>query len=186
MSKFNINNRTRLQEDKCAIEILNRDNEIISQRPFQSYLSNVDPSRDKYFDSFDQPGIFQTGNFSGYPSSIDNSSSLRKGKYGNIITNTGKKRENKESQRFNPPFKGPQTMELNTDVMSRLYSGELTKDKKSIRGKTIDRFIPLIPELEDQIQNPKNLIPKYWVRGGMDTKTVIRNIDYLKSCGLKR
>jgi hypothetical protein len=77
-------------------------------------------------------------------------------------------------------------MALNPDVMSKLYSGEITKDRTSIRGKEIDRFIPLIPALEEQVQNPKNLIPTYWVRGGMDTRAVIRNIDYMKTCGLTR
>jgi len=186
MSEFNINSRTRLQEDKCAIDMLNEDNKIISERPFQPYLSNVDPSRDKYFDSFDQPGVFQTGNYTGLPSHIDDGSSIRQGKYGNILTHDRTKRVNKASDRFNPPFKGAQTMSLKPDVMSRLYSSELTKDKQTDRGKSIDRFVPLIPELEGQIQNPKNLVPTYWVRGGMDTKTVIRNIDYLKTCGLKR
>ncbi len=186
MSNFDINNHTRLQEDKCAIEMLNADNKIISERPFQPYLSNVDPSRDKYFDSFDQPGIFQTGNYTGYPSHVDDGSALREGKFGNILTHDRTKRQNKESQRFNPPFKGAQTSTMNPDHMSQLLSGGLTRDKTSMRGKNIDRFIPLIPELEDQIQNPKNLIPTYWVRGGMDTKAVIRNIDYLKTCGLKR
>lgn len=185
MSNFNINNTTRLYDDKCSINMLNKENKIISNRPFQPYLSNVDPSRNKYFDSFDQPGVFQTGNYTGLPSHIDDSSAIRQGKYGGILTHDRTKSQSK-IERFNPPYKGPQTMVLDPDTMSKLYSGELTKDKKSLRGKEIDRFIPLIPELEDQVQNPKNLIPKYWVRGGMDTKTVIRNIDYLKTCGLKR
>ena len=186
MLKFNINNNTNINSDKCSIQMLNEDNKIIGDRPFQPYLSDVDPSRNKYFDSFDQPGIFQTGNYSGLPSHIDDGSQIRQGKYGNIVTHDKTKRENQRSDRFNPPFKGAQTMALNPDVMSELYSGEYTIDRRSTRCKTIDRFVPLIPELENQIQNPKNLIPEYWVRGGMDTKTVIRNIDYLKSCGLKK
>lgn len=185
MSTFNINNHTRLQDDICTIEMLNSDNKIISERPFQPYLSNVDPSRNKYFDSFEQPGVFQTGNYAGLPSHVDDSSALKLGKYGEILTHDRTKRQNPENNRVNPADKSAHTMALNPDVMSKLYNGEITKDKSSIRGKEIDRFVPLIPELEEQVQNPKNLIPTYWVRGGMDTKTVIRNMDYLQTCGLK-
>lgn len=186
MSKFNINNLTNLQEDECAIRASNNENKIISERPFQSYLSNVDPSREKYLDSFDQPGVFQTGNYSGLPSHIDDSSALRLGKYGEILTHYRTRRQNKKSSRYNPPNKAVHTMALNPDTMSQLYSSEITRDKTSLRGKEIDRFVPLLPSLENQIQNPKNLVPTYWVHGGMDTRTVIRNIDYLKTCGLKR
>ena len=186
MSQFQINNHTALRDDRCAVEMLNSDNKVISERPFQPYLSNRDPSRDKYFDSLNQPGVFQTGNYSGLPSHIDDSSALRLGKYGQIITHDRTKHINPATTRVNPPNKASHTMALNPDVMSKLYSGEITKDRTSIRGKEIDRFIPLIPALEEQVQNPKNLIPTYWVRGGMDTRAVIRNIDYMKTCGLTR
>ncbi len=187
MSKFDINNSSRLYNDKCAVEMLNQDNETIGSYNFQPYLSNVDPSRDKYFDSLNQPGVFQTGNYTGLPSHIDDSSAIRQGKYGGIVTHDKTKRINKTSdQRLNPPYKGAQTMALDPDTMSQLYSGELTKDKISIRGKEINRFVPIVPSLQGHIQNPKNIIPTYWVRGGTDTRTVIRNIDYFKSCGIKK
>jgi hypothetical protein len=185
-NRFNINNNTRLQDDRCAIEMLNADNQIINDRRFQPYLSNIDPSRNKYFDSFNQPGVFQTGNYAGLPSHIDDSSSMRLGKYGEIMTHDRTKRQNPETSRVNPANKSVQTMALNPDVMSRLYISEMTKDRASIRGREIDRFVPLIPELENEVQNPKHLIPTYWVRGGMDTKSVIRNIDYMKTCGLQK
>jgi len=186
MAKLPIDNRTNLNNDACAVSNFNKNNETLSQHPFQPYLSNVNPSRDKYFDSFNQPGVFQTGNYAGLPSHIDDSSALRLGKYGEILTHDGTKRPIPASKRVNPPNKTAHTVALNPDVMSRLQTGELTKDKISLRGKEIDRFVPLLPELEEQVQNPKNLIPEYWVRGGMDTRAVIRNIDYLKTCGLKR
>lgn len=176
---------TRLQDDKCAINMINHDNIIISKYQLPSYMGNSDPSRHKFLDSIGTPGIFQTGNYAGYPSHIDIGSKIRNGNSGNIITHTGA-RQNLKGEYMGPPDKEAKTMALNPDDMSKLLSGDLTKDKMSIRGKEIDRFVPLIPQLEGQIQNPKNLIPKYWVRGGMDTRVVIRNADYLKMCGLKR
>ena len=46
-------------------------------------------------------------------------------------------------------------------------------------------FIPLVPHLAENVQNVDHIIPTYWVRGGMSTRTIVRNIDYLKSCGIK-
>jgi hypothetical protein len=50
---------------------------------------------------------------------------------------------------------------------------------------SIDTFIPLVPCLKGEVQNVKHIIPEYWVRGGADTRTVVRNIDYLRMCGFK-
>lgn len=186
MTDFIINRNTRLNDDLCAIRMLNKVNKMSSQYYHPPYLENIDPSRGKYFDSVQQPGVFQTGNFAGFPSHIDDGSKIRNGKMGNIVTHDKTKRVFKIETYLAPPYMGPKTIALEPDVMSKLYLGELTHDKESLRGKNIDRFVPLLPEIESQIQNPKHLIPKYWVRGGMDTRVVIRNIDYLKTCGLKK
>ena len=49
------------------------------------------------------------------------------------------------------------------------------------------RFTPLVPSLSRTIQNPKNLIieeanDKY-VRGGVASRQLIRDKNYLKKCG---
>jgi len=185
--KFDINNNTNINNDECFLNQGDINNQTMSKYRLTSFFPENDPSRNQYLDSFNQPCLFQTGNFAGFPNHIDDSSAIRQGKYGGILTHDGTKRPNPCSNRVNPPFKGPQTRALDPDTMSRLYSGELTHDKSyPLREKVIDRFEPLIPEIRDEIQNPRNLIPTYWVNGGMSTKTVVRNIDYLKSCGLKR
>jgi len=185
--KFDINNNVQLTNDTCFKTLENEMNEKTASYMFQSYLSDNDPTRGKYLDSFNQPCVFQTGNYSGFPNRIDDSSSIRQGKYGGIITHDGTKRTNPIECHVNPPYKGPHTMAINPDAMSRLYSSELTHDKSlPLRERSINRFEPLIPEIKDEVQNPVHYIPTFWVRGGMDTKTVVRNIDYLKSCGLKR
>ena len=84
------------------------------------------------------------------------------------------------------PFMGAgNTCILNADVESKLKFGEDTfvpKSMNELSGITIDRFIPLIPCIKDNIQDPIHLIPSSWVRGGADTRAVIRNIDYRKQC----
>ena len=39
---------------------------------------------------------------------------------------------------------------------------------------------------EENVQNIDHIIPTFWVRGGMSSRSVIRNVDYLKSCGFKK
>lgn len=76
-----------------------------------------------------------------------------------------------------------------TDVNSKLNMGIDTRTKKSnniTSSYSADTFIPLVPHIAENIQNPKHIIPEYWVRGGMSSRVVLNNIDYLKSCGFKK
>lgn len=71
------------------------------------------------------------------------------------------------------------------DVESKLKLGEDTfvpKSMNSLSGITIDRFEPLIDCIENNIQDTKHIVPEHWVRGGADTRAVIKNIDYRKHC----
>ena len=77
----------------------------------------------------------------------------------------------------------------NTDLSSQLKFGKETRTNKStnsLKNYSVDNFIPLVPYLAENVQNTEHIIPTYWVRGGMSSRTVVRNIDYLKSCGLKK
>ena len=84
------------------------------------------------------------------------------------------------------PYMGSgKTCALYPNVESKLKFSEITTVPKSINslsGITIDRFTPLIPCIEENIQDTQHLIPTHWVRGGADTRAVIRNIDYRKQC----
>ena len=74
---------------------------------------------------------------------------------------------------------------LLSDVESKLKLGEDTfvpKSMNSLSGITIDRFEPLIDCIENNIQDTKHIVPEHWVRGGADTRAVIKNIDYRKHC----
>ena len=66
--------------------------------------------------------------------------------------------------------------------------GELTnygKSSNSLSGISINRFIPLIPSIRENIQDPEHIVPSYWVNGGLSTRNNLKNINYLKSCGKK-
>jgi len=73
-----------------------------------------------------------------------------------------------------------------------LQSGEDTSQKKqcnTLSGVYIDRFVPLVPCLEQNIQNPVHLVEEVasrdWIRGGIPSRDIVRNTDYLKKCGYK-
>tara|TARA_B100001248_G_C27363468_1_gene447719 strand:+ start:983 stop:1405 length:423 start_codon:yes stop_codon:yes gene_type:complete len=84
------------------------------------------------------------------------------------------------------PYMGSgKTCALYPNVESELKFSEITTVPKSINslsGITIDRFTPLLPCIKDNVQDTKHLVPTQWVRGGADTRAVIRNIDYRKQC----
>ena len=37
--------------------------------------------------------------------------------------------------------------------------------------------------IAENVQNTDHIIPEYWIRGGMNSRSVHRNINYLRSCG---
>ena len=77
----------------------------------------------------------------------------------------------------------------NTDLSSRLKLGEETRTSKSANSTSsysANNFIPLVPSIAENIQNVDHIIPTFWVRGGMSSRAVIRNADYIKSCGLNK
>lgn len=84
------------------------------------------------------------------------------------------------------PYMGEgQTVITNVDVHSRYLTGLDTTERKANNagsGISLDRSVPLVPSLAREIQNPEHYIPKYWVRGGMDTRSVTQNLDYAARC----
>jgi hypothetical protein len=71
-----------------------------------------------------------------------------------------------------------------------LRSGEDTFQHKpcnALAGVTIDNFFtPMVPCLKREIQNTKHIIPedsmKCWVRGGLPSRQIVKNMDYMKRC----
>ena len=60
----------------------------------------------------------------------------------------------------------------------------------SLSGVTIGNyFTPMIPKLQDEVQNTKHIVPEdsmqSWVRGGLPSRQMARNEDYLRRCQQK-
>ena len=76
------------------------------------------------------------------------------------------------------------------DVESVIQSSNFASDDRScnsLTGVTIGNyFTPMIPRLQDEIQDPNHIIPENsmdtWVRGGLPTRQMQRNTDYMRRC----
>ena len=80
------------------------------------------------------------------------------------------------------------------DVESVLQPGEKTDIKRpcnTLAGKSLltHYYTPMIKKLREEVQNTHHIIPedskKTWVRGGLPTRQIMRNIDYSKRCDIK-
>ncbi len=79
---------------------------------------------------------------------------------------------------------------FDVDTESVIRPGIIASDDKacnSLTGVTIGNyFTPMIPKLRDEVQNPVHIIPENsmdsWVRGGLPTRQMQRNEDYLRRC----
>lgn len=117
---------------------------------------------------------------------IDESSQLRWGK--------SKQNPKCPDQLFERPYLSVPYMGRgagNQTLETQLLPGEPTKEKRqcnSLSGVTIENyFTPLVDHLRENVQNPIHIVPEYvqegWIRGGSNTRLIVRDIDYLERCG---
>ena len=186
-SSFNINNKTSMKSDGCFYNHAESSNNKIFNHSFYPILPNSkEGSRKEYIKSTENVGILQDTNYDVSGKIIDKGTILRNGKmqeYGN--------RKELDTRLFpgSPLLSSGQSILKNPNLSSRLKYGDDTRVKKSVNSVSsysANNFIPLVPEIQENIQNIDHIIPTFWVRGGMSSRTVVRNIDYLKSCGLSR
>lgn len=183
-----VNSNTSLSNDSCAINAHNKTNIDMSNYYFGPCQST---DKSNYVQSMNNRGMCASRQIDNTGKYINESTALRNGTLGNTLTGTKKKCDKKLNERpiITVPFMGAgENKILFPDTYSALISGETTREKRacnSLAGISVNRFIPMVPCLRNNIQNTKHIIPKYWVRGGMDTRNIIRNIDYYKECGKK-
>ena len=181
-NNLNINMNSKELDDCCLDAYLNQMNEKILDHKFNPSILKKNNKKNNYLET---RGLNIQNSFDTLGSNIDDESKLRKKESTNM--------NNKElDTRLFPgvPYlgRGSGTLEY-TDVNSRLNFGADTRTSKSNNitpAYSADNFIPLVPNIANNIQNPEHIIPKYWVRGGMSTRVVTNNIDYLRSCGFKK
>jgi hypothetical protein len=78
---------------------------------------------------------------------------------------------------------------------ARLQQGAYINDMKSCKTVTEKSFknlveVPLVPTLQATIQNPANLVEgvasKGWIRGGLPSRELTRDQDYLERHSVRR
>jgi hypothetical protein len=183
-------NGTRMKKD-LTMETFQANNNDIYNIP--SFLMNNQQNQ--------QTHMIQQANINGiYPKSkpidaqaVETDTKLRKG---DLSSARGRnvhieKRNLQERTPGTGPYKAAgHANNKYVDVGSHIRGGIDTRSEGRACGDYadvhIDTFTPLVPCLKDHVQNVEHIIPVYWVRGGASTRTVIRNIDYLRMCGIQK
>ena len=187
-SEFGIQGLTRLREDACFLKrnksdigyggkYMTRNNHDCNcEAPYTKEMSLQQPS------TFYRDGIGWTSNDG---CNIDNDSELRNARN---LTNLKEVHQLFERPHLTTPFKG--RGRGNATIESDIRGGETTMQHRScnsLSGVFIDRYVPQLPCIRNNIQNPNNIIPENsdpsWLRGGQPSRQIIRNKDYLNKCG---
>ena len=136
-----------------------------------------------------QPGIHLKGGFGWIAEKgclIDNDSNLRQDK--TKLTNMNEINQIVERLFMTTPNlnKG----KYNVDLETVLINSDSTTDQKpcdSLAGVSSGNyFTPMIQKLSEEVQDTNHIIPEDsksdWLRGGLPTRQMVRNDDYLRRC----
>ena len=179
MSKFHVNGLTKLTEDREYIDLQTRSN-----KQFASYKTTnfrdahgcgAPMTREL---SLNNPTVIAKDGF-GWTSihgcNIDQDSKLRNARN---LTNSRCINHLFERPHKTTPFLARGNGDIS--IESTLKSGRLTNFGRvsNTTRKCINRFVPQIPTVRNNIQNPKNIIPednnKNWRRGGIPSRQTFR------------
>ena len=190
--ELDVYRNTSLNNDYIEKETRIRNNKKMSDYNKTNQQSSTSINNQNYLDSLHTAGVYHGRSRDGSGLYVDKDSNMRNGQVGYIMT-SGRSKSSKlldTSGYLNTPFLGSGEAVLkHPDLKSKLLSGEDTHMDKScdtLSGISIDRFIPLVPCIKENVQDTKHIIPEYWVRGGMSTRNIVRNIDYLRTCGIRK
>ena len=186
---FQIFNKGSIHDDKLTVDLDN----LQSQGPGLYHLDNQNGCecglKEAREIQVSQPGIHLNGGFGWIAEKgclIDNDTTLRQDK--GKLTNNNEINQIVERLFITTPNlkKGP----YDVDVETTLINSDSTTDQKpcdSLAGVSIGNyFTPMIPKLSKEVQDTKHIIPedsmKEWVRSGLPTRQMVRNVDYLRRC----
>jgi len=187
---FNLYTLSSLGNDKCEICVQTRQSEFPGMYMTSNYHSCKCEAPNVSRVANSQPNIYYRdgyGQTSMDGCNIDQNSMLRNGQ---IITKQGNcKQQLYERPYLTVPYMGRGVG--NTCTESELITGDQTGSKpacNTLAEVTFNpNFIPMIPCLSFNVQNPKHLIPETvkagWVRGGVPSRQIVKNIDYGQKCG---
>ena len=117
---------------------------------------------------------------------IDTDSKLRIGEEGSDKL-TNKNYIHQYPNLLNQGFFGKGVFDVDTETLIR--DADMTTEQRpcnalSGASNLPYSFTPMISKLESEVQDPKNIIPEdsmdAWVRGGLPTRQIIRNVDHMR------
>jgi hypothetical protein len=187
--EFNLYNRSALSDDPVAIDL----DIIQSQGPGNYHLNNTYGCDCELKDARDVQLSQVMVNFQGGVGwmgekgcLIDNDTKLRQSD--DHITNKNYIHQLVERPHLTTGDLSKGFFDVDTESVIR--PGNFTTDDRpcnGLSGVTIGNyFTPMIPKLRDEVQDVKHIIPENsmdsWVRGGLPTRQMQRNADYLRRC----
>lgn len=179
---------TRLNEDRCTLDLRNRTTVKPGDYRIKNYRSiNCSKNSDILKKSVSQPMVIHRDGYGVSGCNIDIDSHF---KNSHNLTNLKDINQLYERPYMTTPYMGRGVGDICKET--QMNPGESTMQKRqcnNLAGINIDRFEPQISCIEKNIQNNIHLIPEdndtSWVRGGLDSRQMIRNENYLKSCGYR-
>ena len=183
---YTFDHLSRIGNDACGLSERNIQNSSFGTYTTTNYFTKDCAMAGAIDFATKQPNIQYKGGFGNSGAggcNIDSDSNL---KIGTIQTNP-KCRISLQQRPFKTvPFLGKG--KSNPLQESKLQQGTYFADKKSCRQVTEKSFrttdIDLVPTLKATIQNPNNLVEgvanKGWIRGGLPSRDISRDNDYLK------
>lgn len=174
---YKFDNMVGLNDDDCYVTEQN-----VQNNSFNNYLTeNFYPCDGKAMDfALEQPNVFVNGSVGVNGCDTDNDSKLRNG---SLQTHLPCKLSLQERLFTTIPYLGRGV--YNSAVESDLIHGEYVNNTKT-NNKTTEKqhnvYIPLIPEVQQTVSNPDNLIQENadesWVRGGLPSRDEYKNKKY--------
>ena len=181
------NNSSSIGNDVCGITAREEQNTHMGSYTTTNYFLGDCGMKKQMEFATQQPGIFYNGGpgFTGVGGChVDNDSDL---KIGTIQTNPKCRISLFQRPFVTVPYlgRGPSK----PLIESRMQHGESTQDLKSCKTVSEKTFTahtltPLIPSIMATVQNPANLVEsvahKGWIRGGLPSRELSRDHEYLK------
>ena len=181
--------KANIHDDKLTVDL----DALQSQGPLLYHLDNQNGCECGLKEARDiqvsQPGINFSGGFGWIAEKgclVDNDSVLRQEK--DKLTN--QREINQIIERFSLTTRNLEKGFHDVDVESVIRAGDFASDQKpcnSLAGVSLGNyFTPMVPKLKKEVQDPIHIIPEDssndWVRGGLPTRQMVRNADYLRRC----
>lgn len=182
-------NLSRIGDDQCGISGREMQNNEFGTYTTTNYFANWCGMKKPIDFATSQPDVNYKGGYGVCGAGGCNINSDSKLKIGTIQTHPKCRISLYQRPFATVPFLGrgpPRPV-----VESRLQQGAYISDTKSCKTVTEKSFldniqVPLVPTLQNTIQNPANLVEGVaadgWIRGGLPSRELTRDRDYLNRC----